>query len=296
MNSFIVAWRVSRWLPVSVIRSAAWLIAMYGWVRNAKPARRLEQNLHRVTGLEGRDLRRLSRKGMASAARYYSEVLELPRMKGEVIDARVRVEGLEDVEWVLEREHGTVVALGHSGNWDLIGAYACRNIIKITSVAEVLEPRKVYDEFVAFREHLGMQILGHEGGATFRKLLRITKSEFTLVCLLSDRDLSGHGVEVSMWGQQVRVAPGPAALAHAARTALIPVSVHYERLSGARRRAAKSRWGIVMSFGDPLLPEDFTGSDKVGTMTQAWADPVSRGIAAHPEDWHMLQRFGWVEV
>ncbi|PKQ15243.1 MAG: phosphatidylinositol mannoside acyltransferase [Actinobacteria bacterium HGW-Actinobacteria-8] len=296
MNTFVVAWRVSRRVPVSAIRATAWLIAMYGWVRNVKPARRLEQNLHRVTGLEGRELRRLSRRGMASAARYYSEVLELPRMKGEAIDARVRVEGLDDIEWILEREHGAVAVLGHSGNWDLIGAYACRNIIKITSVAEVLEPREVYDEFVAFRENLGMQILGHEGGATFRQLLRIAMSEHTLVCLLSDRDLSGNGVTVSMWGQQVRVARGPAALAHAAHTALLPVSVHYERLSRARRRAAKSRWGIVMTFGEPLLPEDFTGSDKVGTMTQAWVDPVSRGIAEHPEDWHMLQRFGWVEV
>ncbi len=32
-------------------------------------------------------------------------------------------------------------------------------------------------------------------------------------------------------------------------------------------------------------------------MSQAWADVVgSTAIAAHPEDWHMLQRFGWVEV
>ncbi len=296
MNAFVVAWRISRWVPVSAIRAVAWLVAMYGWVRKAKPARRLEQNLHRVTGLEGRELRHLSRKGMASAARYYAEVLELPRMKGEVIDARVRVEGLDHVEWALEREHGVVAVLGHSGNWDLIGAYACRNIIKITSVAEVLEPREVYDQFVAFRENLGMQILGHEGGATFRTLLRITKSEHTLVCLLSDRDLSGSGVEVSMWGHRARVAPGPAALAHAARTALIPVSVHYERLSGARRRAAKSSWGIVMTFGDALDPENFTGSDKVETMSRAWAEALARGISAHPEDWHMLQRFGWVEV
>ncbi|WP_291379672.1 phosphatidylinositol mannoside acyltransferase [Demequina sp.] len=296
MNAFVVAWRVSRRLPVSVIRAAAWLVAMYGWARKAKPARRLEQNLHRVTGLEGRALRRLSRRGMASAARYYADVLELPRMSGAVIDARVRLEGFEEIEWVFEREHGMVAALGHSGNWDLIGAYACRNIIKVTAVAEVLEPRDVYDEFVAFRENLGMQILGHEGSSTFRQLLRITKSEHTLVCLLSDRDLSGSGVEVSMWGRAVRVAPGPAALAHAAHTALLPVSVRYERLKGKRRRAAKSGWGIVLTFGEVLLPEDFTGSDKVVTMTQAWAQSLARGIAAHPEDWHMLQRFGWVEA
>lgn len=296
MNAFVVAWRVSRRLPVSAIRATAWLIAMYGWATQAKPTRRLEENLHRVTGLEGRALRRLSRQGMASAARYYAETLELPRMRGEVIDARVRMEHFEDVESLLERETGMVAVLGHLGNWDLIGAYACRNFIKITSVAEVLEPRDVYEEFIAFRERLGMQILGHEGGATFRQLLRIVTSQQTLVCLLSDRDLSGSGVEVSMWGQQVRVAPGPAALAQSARTELVPVSVHYERLRGARRRAAKSRWGVVMSFHNVLLPEDFTGSDRVNTMSQAWAESVASGIAAHPEDWHMLQRFGWVEA
>lgn len=296
MNAFLLAWRLSRHVPVSVIRAAAWSFAMYGWATRAKPARRLEHNLALVTGLEGKPLRRLVRRGMASAARYYAEILELPRMSGETVDARVRMEGFHDIEWVFERENGMVTVLGHSGNWDLIGAYACRNIITVTSVAEVLEPRDVYDEFVAFREQLGMQILGHEGGATFRKLLRIAKSEHTLVCLLSDRDLSGGGVEVTMWGRQVRVAPGPAALAHAARTVLIPVSVHYERLRGARRRAAKSRWGIVMTFGDVLSPDDFTGSEKVGAMSQAWAAALARGISAHPEDWHMLQRFGWVEV
>lgn len=296
MNAFVLAWRVSRRVPVGAIRIAAWLVAMYAWASNAKPARRLEHNLHRVTGLEGRELRRLSRRGLASAARYYADVLELPRMTGDVIDARVRMEGFDNIAWVLEREAGAVAVLGHSGNWDLIGAYACRNFIKITSVAEVLEPRVVYDEFVAFREHLGMQILGHEGGGTFRQLLRITKSEHTLVCLLSDRDLSGSGVQVSMWGQQVRVAPGPAALALAAHTALVPVGVRYERLRGARRRAANSRWGVVMTFNEALLPEDFTGRDKVETMSQAWAESVARTISAHPEDWHMLQRFGWVEA
>lgn len=296
MNAFVAAWRVSRLLPVPAIRASAWTVAMYGWATHAKACRSLERNLSRVTGVEGRGLRRLSRRGMVSAARYYAEVLELPRMTGAAIDARVRVEGLEGVTWVFEREHGAVAVLGHSGNWDLIGAYACRNIITITSVAEVLQPREVYDEFVAFRERLGMQILGHEGGSTFRQLLRITTSEHTLVCLLSDRDLSGSGVMVSMWGQSVRVAPGPAALALAAKTALLPVTVHYERLHGPRRRAAKSRWGIVLTFCEALLPEDFTGSDKVMTMSQAWAQSLAQGIAAHPEDWHMLQRFGWVEA
>ena len=296
MSAFLLAWRASKVLPVSVIRGAAWALAMYGWATHAKGATRLEQNLAKVTGLTGKPLRALGRRGMASTARYYAETLELARMKPSAVDARVRLDGYEEVKDAIAEETGTVAVLGHNGNWDLIGAYACRNIIKVTAVAEVLKPREVFDEFVALREQWGMRILGHEGGATFRELIRLARSERTLLCLLSDRDLSGKGIEVRMWGHGVRVAVGPAALAHAAHAALIPVAVSYERLHGARRRAAKSRWGTVLSFGTPLYPGDFTGDDKVASMSQAWATQLADAVTRHPEDWHMLQRFGWIET
>ena len=296
MNAFLFAWRASKVLPVSVIRGAAWSLAMYGWATGAKGATRLEENLGKVTGLTGKPLHALARRGMASTARYYAETLELARMKPETVDARVRVEGLEAVEAAFEETTGTVAVLGHNGNWDIVGAYACRHIIKVTAVAEVLKPREVFDEFVGLREKWGMRILGHEGGATFRELVRLARSERTLVCLLSDRDLSGKGIEVQMWGHGVRVAPGPAALAHAARAAMVPVAVYYERLHGARRRAARSRWGTVMSFGLPLHSEDFPAEGRVDAMSQAWATQIADAVLRHPEDWHMLQRFGWIEA
>jgi KDO2-lipid IV(A) lauroyltransferase len=296
MNAFLFAWKASKVLPVSVIRGAAWSVAMYGWATHAKAASRLEENLAKVTGLTGKPLRALGRRGMASTARYYAETLELGRMKPAAVDARVRLEGFDEVKHAIADETGTVAVLGHNGNWDLIGAYACRNVIKITAVAEVLKPREVFDEFVALREQWGMRILGHEGGATFRQLIRLARSERTMLCLLSDRDLSGKGIEVQMWGRGVRVAAGPAALAHAAHSNLIPVGVYYERLHGSRRRAAKSRWGTVLSFGRPLYPDDFTGDDKVSAMSQAWATQLADAVSRHPEDWHMLQRFGWIEA
>jgi len=296
MNAFLIAWRASKVLPVSVIRGAAWALAMYGWATHAKAATRLEENLSKVTGLTGKPLRALSRRGMASTARYYAETLELARMKPSAVDARVRLDGYEAVKHAIAEKTGTVAVLGHNGNWDLIGAYACRHIIKVTAVAEVLKPREVFDEFVALREKWGMRILGHEGGATFRELIRLARSERTLLCLLSDRDLSGKGIEVQMWGHGVRVAAGPAALGHAAHATVIPVGVHYERLHGARRRAAKSRWGTVLSFGTALFPDDYQGDDKVALMSQAWATQLADSVTRHPEDWHMLQRFGWIEA
>lgn len=293
MNAFLTAWRVSGKVPVGATRAAASAVAWWAWATHAKPAARLEDNLHRVTGLEGRELRQLSRRGMASVARYYAEVLELGRMKPSQIDARARTHNFEDVREILEGEQPIVAVLSHCGNWDLVGAWAAKNLIPVTAVAEVLEPREVFDEFVAMRERIGITVLGHEGGSTFRQLISLARGDRNLVCLLSDRDISGRGVEVEMWGRGVRVAPGPAAVAAAARTTVMPVMLHYERLHGARRRAAGSRWGVVMTFGPVIDPADFPKDSRVEAVSQAWAGWMGERIAEHPEDWHMLQRFGW---
>ena len=98
-----------------------------------------------------------------------------------------------------------------------------------------------------------------------------------------------------MWGQGVKVAPGPAALSAASGLPLVPLIVYYERLRGAQRRAAKSRWGLVMHFGEMMYPADYKGADAVATMSREWAAWLGDRIAEHPQDWHMLQRFGWVE-
>jgi KDO2-lipid IV(A) lauroyltransferase len=42
------------------------------------------------------------------------------------------------------------------------------------------------------------------------------------------------------------------------------------------------------------VPEDGTRKEKIAAMTQSLANAFAEGIAAHPEDWHMMQRV-WVE-
>ncbi len=295
MNAFLVAMRVSRYLPVWLIRAAAAAGAWGAWLRHGKGVRRLEDNYHRVTGLEGKDLRRLSRKGMASVARYYAEVLELPRMDAAQVDARMRVVGMEESAATIAKDGRVCVALGHSGNWDLVGAWTCRNLGSVRTVAEVLKPREVFDEFVKLREGVGMTVLGLEGGGTFRQLMAIAMREGGVVALLSDRDLSGTGVEVEMWGQKVRVAPGPAAFALATKTTLAVLYARYERIYGVRRWRARSRWGSVMEFGGVIPVPSGTKAEQIAQMSQAWATILADRIATYPEDWHMMQRFGWVE-
>ena len=98
-----------------------------------------------------------------------------------------------------------------------------------------------------------------------------------------------------MWGRRVKVAPGPAALARAANTPLIPVFIFYERIHGKRRREAGSKWGLVLRFAEPIEPTSVSGPEAVAELTQIWAAWMATQIAEEPQDWHMLQRLGWVE-
>ena len=57
------------------------------------------------------------------------------------------------------RARPSSLALGHIGNWDLAGAWATRAVAPVTTVAERLEPEELFQEFVAFRESIGLHDL-----------------------------------------------------------------------------------------------------------------------------------------
>ena len=292
-KAFAYAWRTAGKLPGPVLRGAFALAADVAWLRRGEGVRRLEANLTRIRpDLPPRALRRLSRAGMRSYMRYYGETFALASMSLEQIDARVRAVGVENLTPSVEAGRTVLLALGHTGNWDLAGAWATRHIAPVTTVAERLEPEELFQEFLAFRESLGLTILPLTGGDdVFRSLLKVARGGPGLLPLLADRDLTARGVEVDLAGRRARVAAGPAALSVATGAPLVTTTIRHERLRGARRRAAGSPWGIVLTFHPVLTPPDAPSRpEKVRLLTQAWVDELASDLARYPQDWHMLQK------
>lgn len=281
--------RLPAWLTGGVFTAIADVVALTG----TGGSRQLTANLARaVPQASPRQLRRLTRHGMRSYLRYYHDALRLPSATDVHLGQRVRTVNESWVRAELAEGNSVVVALGHLGNWDLAGAWATRFLTPVVTVAEHLEPEELFQGFLDFRRGLGMTIIPLEkDGSTFRELLRHTRpGSGNLVPLLADRDLSRTGVEVQLLGERARVAPGPAALAVATGSRLASVGIHYERLRGARRAAAGSRWGIVITFGDPIEPPpDLERERQVAWLTQRWVDELGAAIGEHPQDWHMLQ-------
>ena len=148
-----------------------------------------------------------------------------------------------------------------------------------TTVAERIKPESVYERFVAFREGLGMEVLPASGGSRPFGVLAQRLRAGKVVCLPCDRDVTGSGIEVEFFGERAHMMAGPAALAVQTGAALIPVTLWFDG----------DGWGVRFYPAVPV-PAEGDRKQQVTAMTQQIARDFEDGIAAHPADWHMLQR------
>ncbi|RBQ14629.1 phosphatidylinositol mannoside acyltransferase [Spongiactinospora rosea] len=279
---FAAGWTLLPKLPERLTSAAFRMAADQVWRRRGKGVLRLEANLARVTGMTpgSPQMRELSRAGMRSYLRYFHEVFRLPAMDPAEVVARSHVIGLEHVQAAAEEGRGAVLALPHMGNWDQAGAWLAAVGHPFTTVAERLRPESLYLRYTRFREGLGMEVLPLTGGdghsyATLAQRVR----RGGVVCLPAERDLTSKGVPVRFYGEASRVPAGPPLLAVQTRCALLPVILWFEG----------DDWGIHIHPEIPV-PEEGTRQEKVAAVAQSLVDVFEKGIAEHPQDWHMLQR------
>jgi KDO2-lipid IV(A) lauroyltransferase len=286
LAGYRAGWSLVRRMPGRLAYGSFDLIADVAWRRGGKSVERMRSNYATVRPeLTPADLDALVRAGMRSYLRYWCDSFRLPDCSVQDLIDGVRVVGVDAVRAHLQSGSSAVIFLGHLGNWDFGGAWSTTQLAPVTTVAERLKPEELFDEFLAFREGLGMRIIPLTGGSdVFRELTKACRSG-ALVALLADRDLTKGGIEVDFCGQRARMAVGPAALAVNTGAALFPCIVHYEP------HPQGHGWRTVVTFHDAVaVPTQGTSRDKIQAMTQACADVLTQAVREHTHDWHMMQR------
>lgn len=276
--AYRLGWRHGGQLPRPVVRTLAALAAQIVVARGGVHVAQLRRNLTVLSGHPADAA--LVRAGIASYVRTFWEVLALPRWTAADVLERVDLVNGPVVHDAFATT-GAVVALPHSGNWDLAGAWACLTGMPVTSVAEQLGADE-YAAFLAFREGLGMEILSHRDPGLVDALVEAV-GRGRLVCLMADRNFSGRGVEVDFAGRRVTMPVGPALVARRSGAALVPTVAHYG--GPAWRRGSRMRLVI-----GPVVPAQ-PGDDGLVAMVQACADFFAAVLCDHAEDWHLLQPF-----
>jgi phosphatidylinositol dimannoside acyltransferase len=237
-------------------------------------------NQARVLGAEPSDARvdHATREAFELYARFWFDAFRIRTMPEKEFNERIVVFGVENIDRALEAGKGCVCALPHMGNWDAAGHWFGANGYRIAAVAEELRPPRLYELFLRHREELGMRIVGLTKEGHVGQQLKQLLSENWMVALVADRDLTGRGTEVEMFGATRRVPAGPALLSLSSGAPLVVCPV-YTRDDG---------WEVRIE--EPLEIER-TGviREDVAALSRLMAERFERAIAAKPTDWHMFQ-------
>jgi KDO2-lipid IV(A) lauroyltransferase len=252
-------------------------VAGRAWYRMAPQRRELvEANLARVceaTGrpTRGRAFRRLVRRAFIQHARYYMEVLRAPHYRTDRIEEIVHVVDWESHERVL-REGGAVLASAHLGNFEPFGLYLAAHGFEAVAPIEEIRPRALF-EFLTSRRGGGRGVTPiplHKSRGPLLAALR----RGGIAALVVDRDLTGDGMPVSLFGHRTTMPLGPAMLATAANASV---------LTGRSLRVGPERFEVA---GDRIeWSPSGNRRDDITHLTRRIAERLEAYIAEAPEQW-----------
>jgi lauroyl/myristoyl acyltransferase len=219
-----------------------------------------------------------TRECFALYARYWYETFAVRTMAWEEVDKRFSIDGLEHIDHATEAGRGIIIALPHMGNWDAGAHWLCMRGYRMAAVAEELKPPEVFELFLRHRRALGMTIVPlSEGKRVGERLVQLLADNY-IIALVADRDLTGRGVDVEMFGATRKLPAGPARLALGTGTPLSVAAVFTTRKG----------WHCRI-----LPPFEFepTGEMRadVTSLTRLIAAAFERFISEAPTDWHMFQ-------
>lgn len=273
---------LSRALPIEIGRRLAPLAgrASARWRRDLYAI--VVENQARILGCSAADDRakRSATEAFVRYARYWAETFRLPALPPADLLRRTEARGLERLDDALRGGRGCILVGAHFGNYDAGVAYLAARGHEIVAVVEDLRPPRLERLFARHRARLGVRSLPRRHGPSLRTqvLIRRVLAGNGIVGLLADRDLSGPGIEVEMFGAKRLVPAGPAALARATGADIVVGHT----LSHGRG------WRVELTTRLHPSPE----SDDVQSLTQTVATALQRSIELRPADWHLFER-GW---
>ena len=279
VGSYRVGSLIARLTPGPVAQGAVALLAP-GIALSLRSRRHMiERHLRRVNpSLTGLALRRASQQAFDSYMRYYTESFRLPTLSKRHVARCFTVDGFHHIEEALEKGNGAILALPHLGGWEWAGRWMADKGHRLTVIVEPLDPPELFEWFAKLRSDLGMNVVPLGPKAAPAILAALKRNE--IVCLLSDRDIQGGGVEVTFFGEKTTLPPGPAMLGIRADTPVFPVAVYFTR-------SVDGHHAIVRP---PLALERSGGlRESVAKGTQLLAHELEALIRRAPEQWHLFQ-------
>ena len=263
----------SRVLPPRIRKFLTVLIADITFTLQRTRRRIVAENLRVVMGshLPPEKISLVTKSIYRNFAGLISDFLYQPFEKQSVRMNRVEFRGLEKLDHALTRGRGVILVSAHMGNWELGGAILADKGYRVASVVLDHRSRLVTEFFDMRRRRAGIKII--KTGEFREKALSILEKGYILA-LLADRNISGKGREVLLFGEKVVLPIGPFLLAKRKGTPVLPAFM-FKNEDG----------GYCVEIAEPLVLHD-----RVESTHNQWASTLETALAAHPSDWMMFDK------
>jgi phosphatidylinositol dimannoside acyltransferase len=241
-------------------------------VAEALAARGVGPERAQAAATDARALERLVRLAYRHAARYYVEVMRTPELSPQYLAERVLLETPEAIDAAFAGDRPAIFVGLHFGAIELPALYAAeRSGRTVTGPMETVGDPELQAWFVRTRGRVGVRIVGLREAR--RELLAALRAGDP-AGLVADRDITGGGLEVSLFGHPAPLPVGPALLAIESGAGIHVVAV---RRDGPGRYRAQLR--------EVVVPPEGSRRERAVETTRRMAAAFEEAIAAAPEQW-----------
>lgn len=206
------------------------------------------------------------------------DLLRLPSMSKEELQAKCTVRGIEHLDNALEKSKGAVLFTPHLGPWEIAGATLAAYGYSVNTVALEHPSSRVTKFFGAIREKWGIR--DYPPGECIGSLIKSLRNNETVV-LLIDRNFSTKGLNLPLFGREALLPNGHIILSMRTEAPLLPCWCYY------------NEQGTIDAFiGKAIaVAADSNSPESIG---KTCLEQIQEYIAGHPEQWFAFDHL-WPE-
>ncbi len=272
-------WKTSSWivghLPAGPVYKVGSWLSLIGYAASPLRRRWLRANFGHVLGVPPDDkaAHKMARAAYLNYSRYILELMRLPWLKPDKVDALLEVHSLDSFLDVYRASKGLVLVAAHLGNNEAAAAGFAKQGLQINVVGDDSSYPELYELFERQRESWGVKMISWRN---LRGVFGALRRHEGLV-LLVDWGYRADGIPVKMFGSWTTLPAGPAILAAKHGSAIVPFSIN--RLPNGTFRAAAD---------EPIYVPSNSPSD-LAIATQKIATALEGHISPAPEQWYIFK-------
>lgn len=254
--------------------------ALGGFVYHVLRIRRavVMENLGHSFGAEmdRREIARIARRTYTQIATSFLEFFRLPSLDHQALRGRVRLQGAGEAMALLESGRGALMATGHFGNWEYLGASLNAYGFKTSFLVKSQSNPWVDRMQNGIRARGGMGVIRQDQVRRLMEVLR--RGEY--IGILPDQNAGGDGVFVDFMGRKASAARGLAFLAWKYDCPIVPAV------------AVRQPDGTHLATFKPAIRPDpaWDETTAVREMTQAFHSTLEEFIRENPDHYFWVHR------